>query len=94
MSNYGFCDTCNLKNGNYVRKKKRQKKTAASKKMRNAAVSILRGISIRMPLLIYDADLNKTKAEEKTVNDKSRRPVKETLVKGLTPVTGVSYNCT
>ena len=34
-------------------------KLAEAKKNRDAAVSILRGISIRMPLLIYGAELNK-----------------------------------
>ena len=36
-----------------------REKLAEAKKNRDAAVSILRGISIRMPLLIYGAELNK-----------------------------------
>ncbi|EPF47269.1 hypothetical protein HMPREF1222_01093 [Treponema vincentii F0403] len=36
-----------------------REKRAEAKKNRDAAVSILRGISIRMPLLIYGAELNK-----------------------------------
>ncbi|MBR4374688.1 MAG: Eco57I restriction-modification methylase domain-containing protein [Treponema sp.] len=39
--------------------KRQLEKLAEAKKNRDAAVSILRGISIRMPLMIYGADLNK-----------------------------------
>lgn len=38
-----------------------REKLAEAKKNRDAAVSILRGISIRMPLLIYGAELNKNR---------------------------------
>lgn len=41
--------------------KRRMEELAAKKKNREAAISILRGISIRMPLLIYGAELNNEK---------------------------------
>ena len=50
----------------------RVKRLAEAKKNRDSAISILRGISIRMPLMIYGADLNKEldgEEEEITINN-------------------------
>ncbi len=44
-----------------VQEKKRREELMAKKKIRETAISILRGISIRMPLMIYGADIDDEK---------------------------------
>ena len=66
INRQGFTDEEYKKIGEAQKKKKRElspeekellKRYREQKKMRDAAISILRGISIRMPLLIYGADV-------------------------------------